>query len=453
MGKSLRLTISVLGLVCLIYCGFQWGVVQGRRNRNPLPPSALMSNIDMAFDGSGRAIDPNAKPEEVFEEALDKIQHEFVDRANIDSAHLSEAAMFRMVYALGDPRSRFLPANLRLARHSSLAGIYDGISAVLHINRAPGNKKETRNIVVVNVVPQSPAEKSGLKPGDTIVQVDSCRIVERDALEGDRIEQPMPLVEDKNAIKQISVQKALTLLTTNTVRQIKVQVQRAGQIEPLEFEISTKRIRVKPAQFRMLAKGIGYLRVRVFGQEATSSFTKSLQSMQPYLKGLILDLRGNSGGVTTLNREDVDGFRSARKLLAALTRGGTIAYIERKANQREPVIIQGATRTIPILVLTDESVANLGEMVAHALRDMTDAKIMGTQTYGDNVLALYVPLKSGAGIELTMAKLYTAKGESLQSRLTPDYLVLPDSQETETLMPLAINKISTQMRIASAKTR
>ena len=158
-----------------------------------------------------------------------------------------------------------------------------------------------------------------------------------------------------------------------------------------------------------------------FNSKATEEFEAALNSAEG-LKGLIVDLRQNPGGVTAEARTGVDGYASAKKLIALLTHGGAIAVIERRPKQRETLTITASASLLKtsLVVLVDGGTANLAELAAAALRDAGKARLVGAHTFGDDALQLFALLKNGAGVELTTAHLFTARGVDLARGLEPD---------------------------------
>jgi carboxyl-terminal processing protease len=198
-------------------------------------------------------------------------------------------------------------------------------------------------------------------------------------------------------------------------------VERAGQPAPLKLSLTTGRTQVDPVEYKVVGGKIGYLRIRQFNSKATDEFEAALNKAEG-LKGLILDLRQNPGGVTAEARTSVDGYSAVKKLIARLTPGGAVGALERKPKQRETLTVTptASALKIPLVVLVDGGTANLAELTASALREAGKARLVGEHTFGDNVLQLFALLKNGAGVELTAAHLFTVRGMDLARGLEPD---------------------------------
>ena len=163
-----------------------------------------------------------------------------------------------------------------------------------------------------------------------------------------------------------------------------------------------------------------YLQIRQFNEQATKEFREHITELDKNTKGLILDLRQNAGGVRTYNLKSVDGYESALKLLETLNSNGTVALLETRPKQREPLKIVGKSSFhYPVVVLVDHGTANIAELVASALRDSKKAKLVGTNTFGDSILPLFAVLKNGAGLEINSGRILTANGTDLKNKLNP----------------------------------
>jgi carboxyl-terminal processing protease len=181
------------------------------------------------------------------------------------------------------------------------------------------------------------------------------------------------------------------------------------------------------AEYRSLGDGIGYLRVRQFNNRVTAACAAVMDSASA-LKGLVVDLRQCPGGVTSAAGTGADGYAPACGLIAMLTNGGTVATVERRPGQRQPLRVSPtAVRLhVPLAVLIDAGTANLAELVASALRDVGRATLIGTRTFGDDVLQMFAMHKGGGAFEITTAHLYTATGADLASGLRPDIDLGPE---------------------------
>jgi carboxyl-terminal processing protease len=458
LDRSLKVSLAVLSLTALACAGFAWGRALGARSRPRHESRGLSAMLPFhpRFAGGFNEPEPNPRipPDQIFEDVLDKVQQYYVDGGG-SGARLSNGALTRMLASLDDPRTSFLDPVYREARQDALKGRYHGIGAVLSVLRTKKSGVEYRQLTVVAVMPGSPAEHAGLRSRDVITHVDDRWIITYSmSVESDRIatrtadedERALQMKDVGKRFKQgISLTKALGVLATGESKTLKVTFLRPAQSTPTSVSIKTGLTEVQPVEYRVLAGRVGYLRVRQFNARATHEFQQALDGAaapSARLRGLIVDLRDNPGGVRADSSAEVDGFLSARKLMARLTRGGAVATVERRPNIREPLNIMGAKPaiTVPRIVLVDQGTANLSEMVAAALRD-SGARVMGVHTFGDDVLPLFTVFKSGGGVEMTSAHLLTTGGVDLSRGIEPDLPIGPAAVSSDAAVKIALAKL------------
>ena len=432
-------SLLVLSIATLAGGGFVWGRARGLDTVPPRPrrssshlqtadtgQNSLLKTIGLQDDGG------NANPARTFETVLDHVQNDYALGLATD-AKLSNGAIAQMLASLDDPKTSFLEPKMRAAKHDALLGHYEGIGAALVVVKAKQGKYEYRNLTIVDVAPGSPAEKAGLKSGDVIDSLNGRWVLSHTALidsdhlqkeQKDKTKTDAALREEAKLInekyqKAYVISKALPLLTTGTDKLLKIAVLRPGQAAPITVSVTTADTQVEPVTFKILDKQIGLLTVRQFNAKAAEQFSLQLEKNGSDLKGLIVDLRGNPGGVRS-DSTDTNGYQAAITLLSLLTENANV-QISPHPNQKQAVTIPAARKVnAPITVLTDAGTANIAEMVASALRDSAKAKIVGGKTFGDPTLQLFTILKDGNGIEISVAHLLNAQGAEWSAGLTPD---------------------------------
>ena len=445
MALSLKRTLTLLLLVCVVSGAFFVGRTLGANNASTPLLHHLISAGKRAATPLGITANPlrsaedvpDVPPGEVFEEALSNVQRNFVEINDLPPGRLDNSAIAQMYASLGDPKTHALAPDRRKTRQAALGGQFEGIGAVLAITRSKKADVDYSHLTVVDVMPGSPAEKAGLRSGDNITEIDNHWIINyaiyadadriahekntNDAARHDEIQQ----VEQKFKAG-IPLSRVLDKLESGEGKTYALTAERAGQPAPLKVSLTTARTQVDPVEYRVVGNKIGYLRVRQFNSKATDAFETALNKSEG-IKGLIVDLRQNMGGVTAEARTGVDGYTSAKQLIARLTPGGAIAGLERKPKQRETLTVTATASTLktPLVVLIDGGTANLAELTASALRDAGKARLVGQHTFGDDALQLFALLKNGAGVELTTAHLFTAHGVDLARGLEPDVSVIP----------------------------
>lgn len=444
MGRSFRRPLAVVCVSALVTGGFVWGRALGahphRQSKLQLNNWTRMlsaNSADFLNAGGFQRGGQHIPPAEVFETVLDHVQREFVDGTESD-ARMTQGALSRMLASLDDPRTAYLEPTLCRARQDALLGKYRGIGAVLSIVRNKIGDIDYRHVTVVDVAQNSPAEKAGLKTGDRITEIDgrwvmsySVRVeIERLQKEfKDRAPEDPQLKKEADRIqnkfsRSYVYSKALLALLTGEGKTLKLAIERPGEAAPLKVELTTALTDVDPVRYRAIKPGVGYLQVRQFNGQATSSFEEALDNLPATTRGLIVDLRQNPGGVTAEEKSELDGYRSALRLLSRLTPGGVVAMLERRPNQREPIKLPVSENgKWKLAVLVDRGTANISELVAAALRDAGKARVIGSRTFGDPVLQLFTVLKNRGGVEMTSAHLFTTAGVELSKGIEPDVVV------------------------------
>ncbi len=452
--RSFKSSLGVISLSVVMVGGFQVGHIMAGG-----PHAGLHDKINQvltATTGVSNAIaaqlteaSPDTPPADVFESVLDHVQREFVEGTDSD-ARLTNGALGRMFASLDNSKTDYLDQTLCRARQDALEGRYHGIGAVLTVTRTKQEDVDYHHLTVVDVMPGSPAEKAGLQTGDQITTIDGHWIiaysvtVDYDKIIKEKTDDSSKKVEaDKvNAKfqKGVTVARALPLLIGGEGKLLHLTVERGGQAAPMNLDVTTALTNVDPVEYRVLSKNIAYLRIRQFNGRASEAFDSALDKLEPGLKGLVIDLRGNPGGVQAEPRSALDGFGSALKLISRFTHAGNMAMIERKPNQRGPLTIPqsaGAAITLPLEVLVDPGSANLAELVTASLRDGSKAKVIGGHTFGDGVLQLFAVLKGGAGVEIDSGRLLTAAGGDLNKGIEP---TIPVASSVRSAQDLALQR-------------
>ena len=450
MPLSIKRTITLLLLICVVSGAFFVGRTLGASRQPPAAAPTRMQISRADLPGSpgmpievareaprGQEPAPNVAPADVFEEVLSNVQRNFVEINDIPLSKIDGDALARMVASLGDPKTRALNPERRRARQSALLGKYYGLGAVFTLTRTRKADVEYNHLTVVDVMPDSPAARCGLRSGDYITEIDGRWIInytiyaDRDRIARETDKDDATRDAEAARVSQkfrsgLSLSRALDRLELGEGKTYLLTIERAGVAQPLKIEATTALTSVAPVEYKTLTSKVGYLRIRQFNGAAGEAFEADLDKAQG-LKGLIVDLRQNPGGVTCEARNGVDGYASAKKLIARLTEGGAVAGIERKPRQREMLTVapSPAFVKLPMVVLVDGGTANLAELVASSLRDAGRAKLVGAHTFGDDVLQLFAPFKSGLGIEMTVAHLFTLNGADLARGLEPDVVIAP----------------------------
>jgi carboxyl-terminal processing protease len=321
----------------------------------------------------------------VFTEVYSRIKSDYVEA--VDDKKLLQSAIQGMLTGL-DPHSSYLDAegfkDIRIGTEGEFGGL--GIEVTM----------EDGFVKVVAPIEDTPAARAGLKTGDLIIRL------------------------DERAVKGMMLNEAVKYMRGKPGTEITLTVVREGQSKPLKFSLTRAVIKIQSVKQRLLEPGYGYVRVTQFQANTAETLKEGLEKLKREnkgeLKGLVLDLRNNPGGVLNAAVAVSDLFLS--KGLIVYT-DGRIADSQLKFNATPADVLNGA----PIVVLVNGGSASASEIVAGALQDHKRAVIMGTKTFGKGSVQTILPMSSGTALKLTTARYYTPTGRSIQATgIVPDVI-------------------------------
>ena len=316
----------------------------------------------------------------ILDEALNKILKTTVNETNKDT--LQRAAIEGMLRSLGDKWSQYLPENESATFESSIEGQYSGIGVWLRSD-------ESGLVGIAGIVPTSPAEFANLQEGDLIQSVDG------------------------QTTKNKSLNEVAKLLSGKPNSTAILSVNRST--ETLTFSVKRTELRSNPVQLNKLTNGIILISISEFSRGSARSMRSALAASGVERSGVILDLRGNPGGLL-VEATDVAG---------AFLNGGLVVEFHKPGKSPEifNAIGDGDSKT-PLVVLVDGGTASAAEIVAAALQDRNRAVIVGERTFGKAAVQDLTELSNGAAIELTIGYYLTPSGKRLDGQgLDPDILV------------------------------
>jgi len=336
--------------------------------------------------GNGFYRDLSAKSEEAYEElkvfsdVIELIEREYVDE--VDTKELIQKAIQGMVHSL-DPHSSLLPLDDFQDLQIDTKGKFTGIG--IHITMQDGF------VTVISPIEDTPAYKAGIKARDRIIKVDGKST--RDL---------------RNAVNMMRGPKGTKVLVT---------ILREGVKKPLEFELVRDVIPIKSVKSFDMKPGYGYIRLSNFTGTTTAELLKALEEMETAevpLKGLIVDLRNNGGGLLNQSIKVADLFLDE----------GAILSIKGRNNKNTKVFNathSSVERKYPLVVLINGGSASASEIVAGALQDHKRALILGTTSFGKGSVQTVETLRDGSGLKLTIARYYTPNDRSIQAKgIEPD---------------------------------
>src|ERR1035437_3933816 len=307
---------------------------------------------------------------------LNVIESNYVDSVNRND--LVESAIPAILKKL-DPHSVYIPAKDLARANEPLQGNFEGIGISFSML--------TDTILVISTIPGGPSEKLGLLPGDKILYVNDSLV----------------------AGKHISDEKVMGMLKGPRGTVVKIKILRSGQKNLLPFEITRDKIPIYSVDVDYMVNNyIGYIRINTFAMTTFDEFMKGLKELKGQgMTSLILDLRGNSGGIMEAAIQIADQF---------LKEGQLIVYTKGRASPRNEAKAtgKGEFETGDLVVLIDEWSASASEILAGALQDNDRGTIIGRRSFGKGLVQEPVPFTDGSAMRLTVARYYTPTGRSIQ---------------------------------------
>jgi len=327
-----------------------------------------------------------------FTTAISQVKSYYVEP--VDDKVLFENAIRGMMSGL-DPHSAYLDEKEFQALKDNTSGEFGGLGIEVTMDNG--------YIKVISPIDDTPASKAGLKPGDYIIRIDG------------------------KPVKGLSLQEAVNKMRGKKGSVIKLTIAREGETKPIHVDLTRDIIVIKSVKSEMLENGYAYVRISNFQEPSAKDLQTAIKKLQKesngQLKGMILDLRNNPGGLLDSAVEVSDVFLDSDKLsensLIVYTKG-RLPGARYKAHATPGDQLSGA----PVVVLINEGSASASEIVAGALQDHRRAIIMGTETFGKGSVQTVLPLTGNRGIKITTALYYTPNGRSIQADgIHPDIIV------------------------------
>jgi len=378
MGKWKQAGLLCAGLVGGVLLSLQFSAIAEKETRATLPVEELRT----------------------FAEVFSAIKQGYVEP--VEDKKLITHAISGMLSNL-DPHSSYLDADAFKDLQVGTQGEFGGIG--IEVGMEDGLVK------VVSPIEDTPADRAGVKPGDLIFKIDDT------------------------LVKGLTLNEAVKRMRGKPKSQIRLSILRKGETKPLEFTLTREIIKVQSVKSKLLEGGYGYLRITSFQENTGAAVVKHLNDLAKPgpLKGLVLDLRNDPGGllnsavgvsaaflppdtlVTSTDGRTPDAKHRFSATPADYLRGSRDDYLRHLPPQ---------SRTVPMVVLVNGGSASASEIVAGALQDHKRAIVLGTTTFGKGSVQTVLPLPGNTAIKLTTARYFTPSGRSIQAKgIVPDIVV------------------------------
>ncbi|RDZ26101.1 S41 family peptidase [Lysobacter silvisoli] len=313
----------------------------------------------------------------------------------VDDRKLMHSAIRGLLFDL-DPHSVYLDKAAADDFDEQARGAYDGIG--VELQRQPDG-----SLRVISPIDDTPAARAGIKAGDLIVAIDGK------PFKADEGDSSGPLRGEPGS-------------------KVVLTIVREGRDKPFDVPVTRETIRVASVRSRMLEPGYGYLRIAAFQADTAADFESQLEKLKTQaggnLRGLVIDLRSNPGGLLTSAVQIADDLLEKGKIVS--TRG-RIAISDAEFGATPGDRLSGA----PVVVLVDAGSASASEVLAGALRDNGRARVVGSRTFGKGSVQTVLPLDNGDSVKLTTARYYTPSGKSIQALgIVPDVALHPGKDAT-----------------------
>jgi len=327
----------------------------------------------------------------LFGDVFDRVRSDYVEKP--DDSKLIESAISGMLTGL-DPHSSYMDAKSFKDMQVQTRGEFGGLGIEVTM--------EDGLIKVVSPIDDTPASKAGIMANDIITNLDD------------------------EAVQGLTLNQAVEKMRGPVNTKIKLKIVRKGQDKPIEVTLTRDNIRVRAVRARVEGGDIAYIRITSFNEQTTDGLKREMASLTGQigadkLKGYILDLRNNPGGLLEEAVSVSDAFLDRGEIVS--TRGRNAEETQRRTAKPGDL-----AKGKPVIVLINGGSASASEIVAGALQDHKRATVIGTRSFGKGSVQTIIPLGSGNGaLRLTTARYFTPSGKSIQAKgITPDIEVLQD---------------------------
>ena len=419
---TFKTAVVVLIAVCLVFtAGFHYPDVAA----SGLKKHRLISSLQMFPQRLQSLITGEAAEQskalpliETYSRAIELLKSEYYG-AEVDEQELTYDAIRGMLTALGDPFTRFMDPEAYDKMREENEGHFSGIGAQLDTNK-------NGEIYIKEPLPDAPAIRAGVKANDVIIAVDDKPIANMD------IENVVELIRGEIGTK------------------VKLTFKRPGVTKPVDIVITRQQVEFIMVKSEMLDKKhkIGYVRLYQFNEQSDAQFDKALTTLeQQGMKGLILDLRGNPGGLLPMAIDIASRFIEDGVVVSIQERGGRKADLKVKQSQHNH-------KRYPLAVLVDKRSASASEIVSGAIKEHNAGTLVGVTTFGKGRVQTIMPMRDGSAVAITTAKYLTPNGIDIHEKgIEPDVEIEaredfdPADKDTDVQLKKAVEVVKVEMGV------
>lgn len=367
--------------------------------------AGLILSVSLSASATNKAEKLPLEDIELFADVFGSIKNYYVD--DVSDSKLIENAIKGMVEGL-DPHSSYLDFNAFKDMEESTMGEFGGLG--LEVTKDPSGVR------VISPIDDTPAARAGVMAGDLIIKIDG------------------------KSTADLSLNENVKLMRGKPKTSIVLTIARKGVAKPVVIKLMRDIIKIRSVKSKSLPNGLGYIRISQFQERTAADVAAALNELhrQKHLKGLVLDLRNNPGGLLNAAIGVSAAFLPKGELVVS-TRGRNSEderrftasykdYSTSRHSQDTIATLPAVTKTVPIVVLINPASASASEIVAGALQDHQRATIMGSRSFGKGSVQTIMPLRmkkdQTTGIKITTARYYTPSGRTIQAKgITPDIAV------------------------------
>lgn len=364
MSNKLVIAAAIAFIVIILATSFVAGLVVGHISDIP---GVKLTDEDSSFD--------------LIHEVMGHIKNSYAEE--VSTKKLIGGAIKGMMESLNDPYTRYYTkSDFRFLQEESM-GHFFGVGIELGMR--------DHKITVIAPMEGTPAGRAGIKAGDTIIKIDG-----------------------KSATK-ISLEEAVKRIRGDKGTKVVLTISREGEKKPLDFKLVREKIDIPNVFSKVLEPGVAYIRLHAFTEDSSSKINETLHKYErEEIKGVVLDLRNNPGGV----------LEESVKIASNFIESGAIVSVKGRTEGSQTYVARGDAYDFKLVVLVNKGSASASEIVAGAVQDAKRGVLVGEKTFGKGSVQSVIDLSDGSGVTMTVAKYFTPKGRSIHKKgIKPDVVV------------------------------